>query len=101
MSLTPKWRFERRLIEDAPEFKGVYVLWDGDTALAVGHALGNADTIRSRLFAHLSHAEAPGMANISHYSWEICIDPRKREAELSRTLGLQAATSESSQADDR
>src|SRR4051794_22029437 len=101
MSLTPKWRFERRLIEDAPEFKGVYVLWDGDTVLAVGHALGNADTIRSRLLAHLSHAEAPGMAEISHYSWEICIDPRKREAELTRTFRLQPATSDSSHTDDR
>lgn len=101
MSLTPKWRFEKSLVEDAPEFKGVYVLWQDDRPLAVGHALGPADTIRSRLLAHLSHAESPGMSNITHYSWEICIDPRKREAELSKALGLQSRNSPETQADDR
>jgi len=100
MSLTPKWRFEPRLVEDAPDFKGVYVLWDGDTPLAVGHALGRGDTIRSRLFAHLSHAEAPGMASITHYSWEICIDPRKRERELGKALGLAPRKHESSDAEN-
>jgi hypothetical protein len=100
MPLTPKWRFDKQLIEDAPDFKGVYVLWDGATPLAVGHALGRGDTIRSRLLAHLSHAASPGMAHITHYSWEICIDPLKREAELSRKLGLLARQHEDAQAND-
>jgi len=88
MSLSPKWRFTRSLVGDAPDFKGVYVLWANDVPLAVGHALGAGDTLRSRLGSHLSHAGAPGMARITHYSWEICSDPLKRERELTRALGL-------------
>ena len=73
------------MIADAPDHKGVYVLWSGATALAVGHALGGSDTIRSRLLSHLSHED---LGNITHYSWQLCTDPRKREAELERELRL-------------
>jgi hypothetical protein len=88
MSLSPKWRFTHSLVGDAPDFKGVYVLWANDVPLAAGHALGARDTIRSRLSAHLSHAGAPGMARVTHYSWEICSDPLRRARELTRELGL-------------
>jgi hypothetical protein len=80
-----KWRFVSSMIADAPDHKGVYVLWSGATALAVGHALGSADTIRSRLLSHLSHKD---LGRITHYSWQLCADPREREAELERELGL-------------
>jgi hypothetical protein len=90
MSLSPKWRFTHSLVGDAPDFKGVYVLWANDVPLAVGHALGAGDTLRSRLSAHLSHSGAPGMARVTHYSWEICSDPLKRERELTRVLGLSS-----------
>jgi hypothetical protein len=88
MSLSPKWRFTQSLVGDAPDFKGVYVLWANDVPLAVGHALGAGDTLRSRLNAHLSHCAAPGMARVTHYSWEFCSDPLRRERELARALGL-------------
>jgi hypothetical protein len=88
MSLSPKWRFTHSLVGDAPDFKGVYVLWANDVPLAAGHALGAGDTIRSRLSAHLSHSGAPGMARVTHYSWELCSDPLRRERELTRSLGL-------------
>ena len=91
MSLSPKWRFTESLVGDAPDFKGVYVLWANDVPLAAGHALGGRDTIRSRLSAHLSHFVAPGMARVTHYSWEICSDPLKREREVARALGLSGA----------
>lgn len=83
-----KWRFVEAMIADAPDHKGVYILWSGGVPLAVGHALGGADTIRSRLLAHLSHEAASGIGNVTHYSWQLCADPRKREAELERELGL-------------
>jgi hypothetical protein len=76
------------MIADAPDHKGVYVLWSGATALAVGHALGGADTIRSRLASHLSHDGASGIASVTHYSWQLCAEPRERAAELERELGL-------------
>ena len=82
----PQWRFTEAMIQDAPDCRGVYVLWRDGEALAVGHALGAYDTIRSRLLSHLSHAW-DGLG-ITHYSWQICTDPLKREAELSEQLGL-------------
>jgi len=83
-----KWRFIERMIADAPDHKGVYVLWSSAIALAVGHALGGADTIRSRLLSHLSHESASGIGNVTHYSWQLCADPRQRASELERELGL-------------
>ena len=83
-----KWRFVESMIADAPDHKGVYVLWSGRVALAVGHALGGADTIRSRLASHLSHESGSGIGNVTHYSWQLCPDPRARAAQLERELGL-------------
>lgn len=84
----PRWRFTQSMIQDAPDWKGVYVLWSRNVPLAVGHARGHEDSIRSRLLAHFSRAGSAGMANVTHYSWEICSDPLKREAELVEELGL-------------
>ena len=83
-----KWRFVESMIADAPDHKGVYVPWRGGTVLAVGHALGGTDTIRSRLASHLSHDGTSGVANVTHYSWQLCGEPRQRAAELERELGL-------------
>ena len=83
----PQWRFTETMIQDAPDCRGVYVLWRDGQALGVGHALGAYDTIRSRLLSHLSHAGDAGLG-ITHYSWQICSDPLKREAELSAKLGV-------------
>ena len=71
------------MIHDAPDCRGVYVLWRNGQALGVGHALGAYDTIRSRLLSHLSRARG-----VTHYSWQICSNPLEREAELSAQLGL-------------
>jgi hypothetical protein len=87
-----RWRFVRTVIEGAPDTKGVYVLWDRHAPLGVGHALGGSDTIQSRLAKHYEHASAGGMPLATHYSWEICRDPVKREAELVADLGLRAET---------
>ena len=77
------------MLADAPDHKGVYVLWSGAIALAVGHALGGADTIRSRLLSHFSHVSSSGIGNVTHYSWQLCADPRTRAAELELELGLR------------
>jgi hypothetical protein len=86
----PRWRFTEAMVQDAPEWKGVYVLWSHGSPLAVGHARGGDDTLRSRLLAHYAHAAAaPDMGGITHYSWEICPDPAKREAQIVQSLGLE------------
>src|ERR671938_656434 len=89
--VVPRWRFTQAMVEDAPDYKGVYVLWADGVPLAVGHARGGADTIRSRLLAHLDHGKAAGLGPVTHYSWEICSEPLKRELEVARALELRAA----------
>ena len=84
---TPRWRFTAPMIQDAPDWKGVYVLWSHGAPLAVGHA-HRGESIRSRLLAHHSRAASAGMSEVTHYSWEICSDPLKREAQLVEELGL-------------
>ena len=85
----PRWRFTESMIADAPDWKGVYVLWSHGRPLAVGHARGGEDTIRSRLLAHHAHIAADDVGDITHYSWEICPDPARREAQLVEELGLK------------
>jgi len=80
-----KWRFTESMISDAPDQPGAYVLWRDGKPLAVGHALGGHDTIRSRLQAHASHQEGK---LVTHYSWQISRDPLRCEAELAEALGL-------------
>lgn len=79
----PRWRFTESMIQDAPEWKGVYVLWSGNTPLAVSRAGGGHDTIRSCLLKHYSQRRA-----VTHYSWEICRDPSRREAQVAEELGF-------------
>ena len=98
MSINTRWRFTAAMIHDAPDWKGVYVLWSGDAPLAVGHARGGADSIRSRLLAHHSRAGSARLADVTHYSWEICVDPLKREAELMAQLRLPRRTFSPAQA---
>ena len=86
-----KWRFTRQLIDDAPEWPGVYVLWDGACPIAVGGALGGEDTIRSRLATHLRHFESGAIPMPTHYSWEISMQAAKRAAEVIRDLHLTHA----------
>lgn len=88
--VVPKWRFTRAMVDDAPDYKGVYVLWADGVPLAVGHARGGADTIRGRLLAHLAHGEAAGLGPVTHYSWEICSEPLKREAQVAAALELRS-----------
>lgn len=98
---TQRWRFIDAMIQDAPDWKGVYVLWSRGVPLAVGHARGRGDSIRSRLLAHRSRAESAGMAAVTHYSWEICANPLKREAELVEELGLARRASPAEQRENR
>lgn len=96
-----KWRFVESMVADAPDHKGVYVLWSGAIALAVGHALGGADTVRSRLLSHLSHESSSGIGNVTHYSWRICAEPREHAVALERELGLSEERTGSDSTDER
>ena len=81
----PRWRFNEDMIRDAPEWRGVYVLWSHGVPLMVG----DAANIRSRLLAH--HRQRKG--EITHYSWEICPHPARRRAQLAEELAWAASAS--------
>lgn len=87
MSIRKRWPFNERMVRDAPDCRGIYVLWQDAAPLAVGHAPGGADSIQSRLLAHLEH----GTTAVTHYSWEICAEPARRRPAVERELGLRRA----------
>lgn len=80
----PRWRFTPAMLNDAPDWKGVYVLWSHARPLKVASAGGGAETLRSQLLAEYAHAAG----GVTHYSWEICADPEARAWQLARQLGL-------------
>jgi hypothetical protein len=82
-----RWRFTHSMIEDAPDWKGVYVLWSGAKPLVIGRA----HSIRAQLRKHHAH----GMPQVTHYSWEICRDPTEREAQLAAELDKCSARASS------
>jgi hypothetical protein len=72
-------RFTTWQIAGVPQERGVYVLWDGDEAIYVGATRGDA-SVRSCLQEHYARRARPHDA--THFSWEMCADPLRREAEL-------------------
>jgi hypothetical protein len=77
---SPRYPFNREIIEGAPNDPGVYVLFQGDELIYVGYATWSRSNIRLRLLEHFSGALVPSCA--THYGWEICRDPLSRAAEL-------------------
>jgi len=77
-----RYRFTRIVIAGAPDEAGVYALWDGEEVIYYGRAEGGNEggttTIRSRLLDHYYGDSR----RATHYSWEVCKDPRAREVEL-------------------
>ncbi len=77
-----KWKLTASMVEDAPDTRGVYALWENDTIVCIGRADGGEQTIRSCLMEHLLGAQGQQSKHATHYSWEICADPVAREAQL-------------------
>ena len=84
MSIYKRWPFNERMVRDAPDCRGIYLLWQEGAPLAVGHAPGGGDSIQSRLLAHLEHG-----TEVTHYSWEICAEPLQRRRAVEEQLGLR------------
>ena len=66
----------------APADRGVYALWEDDKLIYYGLALGGDVTIRSSLKDHRLGLFGSCTARATHFSWEICRGPIRREAEL-------------------
>jgi hypothetical protein len=66
----------------APADRGVYALWEDGKLIYYGFALGGDVTIRSSLKDHRLGLFGSCTARATHFSWEICRNPIRREAEL-------------------
>lgn len=66
----------------APEEPGVYALWKNDELIFLGRASQGA-TLRERLTEHLG-GSFPCTQGATHYTWELCLNPAAREAEVLR-----------------
>src|SRR5689334_18673293 len=75
----PRYPFEERVIQGAPEETGVYVLWEGTEVTFVGSA--EPVTIKQRLLDHWSgRNRCP--CRPTHYSWRLARDPVPIQREL-------------------
>jgi hypothetical protein len=78
--LPKKWPFNQAMVAHAPEDPGVFLLWDGDECIYVGHA--RHETIRAALLRHMEGVSGACTKAATHYSWEITIWPAARETQL-------------------
>ncbi len=83
--------FTARLVAGAPEEAGVYALWQDGEIIYIGHAQGRDVTIRSQLVDHFTGTLSPCTRRATHYSWEISLQPARREDELLREYQLRNA----------
>lgn len=77
VGLTRRYRFTQLVIAGAPDEMGIYALWDGEEVIYYGRG-----PIRSRLLEHFHGRLDPLTRRATHYGWEICASPERREAEL-------------------
>ncbi len=82
MALDQTWEFSSLMVASAPGEPGVYALWKKGELIYYGAALGGTMTIRSRLGDHFSGRDGGCTARATHYSWELSLDPKAREAAL-------------------
>ena len=84
-----RYPFTTGVVSGAPKGAGVYALWQNEELIYYGCAHGAGASIRSRLLDHLS-GKNPCTARATHYAWELCRDPVRRERELLQEYEAQA-----------
>jgi hypothetical protein len=82
MSLDQRWAFTALMVASAPDEPGAYALWDRGEVIYYGSAFGGTITIRTRLQDHFAGRDGACTTRASHYSWELSLDPARREAAL-------------------
>ena|SRR5579859_4117527 len=79
----PRFRCAAGTINDAPTHAGIYGLFDGDELIYIGRATNQeGSTIRDFLLSHRNGEFGPCTTKATHYTFEICRDPRAREMEV-------------------
>ena len=73
-------RFQAELVRNIPDVQGVFMLWDDDECVYVGHTPWNR-SLQEALRQHLELRDE-GVIEASHFSWETSATPKSREYEL-------------------
>ena len=83
----PRYPFEERAIQGAPDESGLYMLWEGDELTYIGSA-GPPALIRPRLLEHWGRSMR-GPCKPTHYSWRLALHPAElHEDWLSRHAAI-------------
>jgi hypothetical protein len=78
----PTLPFLEYYVEQAPEARGVYCLYDRGMLIKIGQAVGAGVSIRSCLRNHLMGQEGACTQKATHFTWKITACPSTTEEEL-------------------
>ncbi len=75
-----RWPFDAASVRETPDEQGVFMLWDADGCVYVGHTPWNT-SLRDQLRAHFALQEQ-GIIQASHFSWETTPMSKTRQGDL-------------------
>ena len=78
----PTLPFSEYYVDQAPEARGVYCLYDNGVLIKVGHAAGAGVSIRSCLRDQLMGHEGSCPIKVTHFTWKVTACPSTTEDEL-------------------
>ena len=80
LSRERRWSFTQTLVSYAPNEPGVYLLWQDDEIIYIGHAKRSLG-LRAALTEHVE-GRVECTRGATHYSWEISYIPEQRERKV-------------------
>lgn len=80
LSREHRWRLTPTLVKYAPDDPGVYMLWENDEVIYIGHAKRGFG-LRKALAEHME-GRVECTRRATHYSWEITLIPEQRERRI-------------------
>ena len=81
----PTLPFKEYYVEQAPEARGVYCLYDNGVLIKIGQAVGAGVSIRSCLCNQLMGVAGACTMKATHFTWKITACPSTTENELLAT----------------
>jgi hypothetical protein len=75
---SPRLQFSDTTLARVPERPGVFILWSGPTPAHVGKTITDQDSLNKAIRRHLNGAEKPGLPVVTHFSYEVALDPPSR-----------------------
>jgi hypothetical protein len=78
----PTLPFSEYYVDQAPDARGVYCLFENGVLINVGHAAGAGISIRSCLRNHLMGHEGACTQKATHFTWKVTAYPSTTEEEL-------------------